>query len=179
LYKLAEPGEVVYIGSFSKILGPGIRLGYFVAPEPLTTSMLQWKTDGGTSNLSAMVVAEYFKENLWVHIDEGNTVIKQKRDTLLAALEREFAGMDVSWTRPEGGLFVWIKLPDEVNRARIQELAKERGIQYATGQAFHSLNQDVPYLRLAFGFIANEDISDGVRHMAECIQLAMPVAATR
>lgn len=179
LYKLAEPGEVMYIGSFSKILGPGVRLGYFIAPEPMTSSLLQWKTDGGTSNLSAMIVAEYFKENLWAHIEEGNTVIKQKRDTLLAALEREFAGTDVSWTHPDGGLFLWVKLPEEVNRARIQELAKERGIIYATGQAFHSLSQDVPYLRLAFGYIANEDISEGVRQLAECVRAAMPTAAAR
>jgi 2-aminoadipate transaminase len=179
LYKLADPGEVVYIGSFSKILGPGVRLGYFAAPEALTSAMLQWKIDGGTSSLSAMVVAEYFNEHLWTHIDEANVVIKRKLDVLLESLEREFAGLDVTWTKPDGGLFVWLRLPAECNRQRIAELDKERGIIYATGQAFHSLGQDVPFLRLAYGFIAEADIPEGVHLMAECVRMSLPAGVSR
>jgi len=179
MYKLAEPGRVLYLGSFSKILGPGVRLGYFMAPEPLLSEMLSWKIDGGTSNLSALIVAEYFKEHLWSHIDEANAAVKQKLDTLLAALEHEFAGMDITWTKPDGGLFTWISLPAGTDRARVQALAKERGIVYATGQAFDSLNRDVPYLRLAYGFIANDDIPEGVRLLAECVKLSLPVGAGR
>ncbi|HEY3063689.1 MAG TPA: PLP-dependent aminotransferase family protein [Chloroflexota bacterium] len=175
IYSLADPGEVVYIGSFSKILGPGLRLGFFLAPQPLRDRLMTWKIDGGTSALSQMIAAEYFRDNLWQHVEEGRGSVKDKRNILLDALEAEFSGVEgMHWTRPEGGLFVWIKLPENVDRARLRELATAQGIMYATGQAFHALDQDVPYLRLAFGWIEREDIPKGVRLLAQCVREAMP-----
>lgn len=177
IYTLAEPGEVMYIGSFSKILGPGVRLGFFIAPESITSRLMPWKMDGGTSMLSQMIAAEYFKDHLWDHVEEGRQAVKDKRNALLDALESEFGrNPEMSWTHPDGGLFLWIKLPEQVDRARLQELALARGITYATGQAFHALHQDVAYLRLAFGWIEKEDIPDGVRVLAECVRAATPTA---
>jgi 2-aminoadipate transaminase len=174
LYKLAEPGEVLYLSSFSKILGPGVRLGFFMTPEPLLSHLLSWKSDGGTSALSQMIVAEYFREHLWDHIEEAALAVKEKRNVLLDALEVEFGDLHMHWTHPDGGLFLWIKLPDAVDRKRLQQLATERHIVYATGQAFNALDEDVPYLRLSFGWIAKEDIAEGVRQLAECVRQAMP-----
>jgi 2-aminoadipate transaminase len=177
IYTLALPGEAMYIGSFSKILGPGVRLGFFIAPEAIITRLLPWKLDGGTSMLSQLVAAEYFKSNLWEHIEEGRAAVKEKRNALLDALEAEFGGVQgMSWTHPDGGLFLWIKLPEQVDRVGLQELAVARGITYATGQAFHALGGDVPYLRLAFGWIDQEDIADGVRLLAECVREATPAS---
>src|SRR6266852_555333 len=158
VYALAEPGRVMYIGSFSKILGPGIRLGFFIAPQSIASRLMPWKIDGGSSALSQMIAAEYFKTNLWEHVEEGRLAVKDKRNVLLDALESEFGAVPgMHWSRPDGGLFVWIKLPEDVDRARLQELAAARHIVYATGQAFHANNQDVPYLRLAFGWIERGD----------------------
>ncbi len=89
IYSLAEPGEVVYLSSFSKILGPGLRLGYFIAPEPLRSRLLEWKIDGGTSGLSQRIVAEYLGAELWPHVEEGRQRVKAKRNALLDALETE------------------------------------------------------------------------------------------
>jgi 2-aminoadipate transaminase len=165
----------MYIGSFSKILGPGVRLGFFIAPESIIQQLLPWKLDGGTSMLSQLVAAEYFKSRLWEHVEEGRTAVKEKRNALLDALEGEFGSVPgLSWTQPDGGLFVWIRLPDNVDRAHLHELALARGITYATGQAFHALNGDVPYLRLAFGWIDKAAIADGVRLLAECVREASP-----
>jgi len=175
IYTLAEPGEVMYIGSFSKILGPGLRLGFFIAPEPMASTLMQWKMDGGTSMLAQLVAAEYFKDNLWPHIADAAGAVKAKRNVLLDALEGEFGTVPgMHWTHPDGGLFLWIKLPEHVDRGRLQELATARGITYATGQEFHALNQDIPYLRLAFGWIEKEEIAEGVRVLAECVREAMP-----
>lgn len=175
VYTLAQPGEAMYIGSFSKILGPGVRLGFFIAPEVITSRLMPWKMDGGTSMLSQMIAAEYFKDHLWDHVEEGRQAVKEKRNTLLDALESEFGrNPEMSWTHPDGGLFLWIKLPENVDRARLQELAVARGITYATGQAFHALGQDVAYLRLAFGWIEKDDIPEGVRVLAECVRAATP-----
>jgi 2-aminoadipate transaminase len=175
IYALARPGEVMYIGSFSKILGPGVRLGFFIAPESIAARLMPWKMDGGTSMLSQLVAAEYFKDHLWEHIEEGRQAVKDKRNTLLDSLEAEFGNVPgMSWTRPEGGLFLWIKLPPELDRARLQQLAADAGIVYSTGQAFNASNKDVPYLRLAFGWIERDDIPEGVRKLAECVRAAMP-----
>lgn len=177
IYSLANPGEVMYIGSFSKILGPGIRLGFFIADESIIARLMPWKMDGGTSMLSQLVAAEYFKDHLWDHIEEGRQAVKDKRNVLLDALEGEFGNVPgMSWTRPDGGLFVFVKLPEDVDRARLQELATARGITYATGQAFHALNSDVAYLRLSFGWIDKEDITEGVRLLAECVREATPAS---
>ena len=175
IYALAQPGEVMYIGSFSKILGPGVRLGFFIAPESISARLMPWKMDGGTSMLSQLVAAEYFKDHLWDHIEEGRLAVKDKRNALLDALEGEFGNVaGMSWTRPEGGLFLWISLPPEVDRARLQQLAVEAGIIYSTGQAFNATNEDVPFIRLAFGWIEREEIAEGVRILAQCIRAAMP-----
>jgi DNA-binding transcriptional MocR family regulator len=122
-----------------------------------------------------MIAAEYFKDHLWEHVEEGRNSVKDKRNLLLDALETEFSDVEgMHWTRPDGGLFVWIKLPESVDRARVKALAAERGILYATGQAFHPGDEDVPYLRLAFGWIEREDIAPGVRILAQCVREAMP-----
>ncbi len=179
IYALADAGEVMYIGSFSKILGPGVRLGFFIASEKLRAQLMPWKMDAGTSMLSQLIAAEYFKDNLWQHIEEGRQAVKDKRNVLLDALEGEFGNVPgMSWTQPDGGLFVWIRLPEEVDRARLQELAQARGITYATGQAFHAMNEDVPYLRLAFGWIDKDEIAEGVRALADCVRQAMPVRSS-
>jgi 2-aminoadipate transaminase len=179
IYTIAEPGEVMYIGSFSKILGPGIRLGFFIAPPALAARLMPWKTDGGTSALSQMIAAEYFKDNLWQHVEEGRASVKDKRNMLLDALETEFAGVDgMHWTNPAGGLFVWVKLPEDVDRARLRELAAARHILYATGQAFHAHDEDVAYLRLAFGWIDRADIREGIRALASCVRESLPTAST-
>jgi 2-aminoadipate transaminase len=178
VYALAEPGRVMYIGSFSKILGPGIRLGFFIAPPVIAERLLPWKIDGGTSALAQMIAAEYFKDNLWEHVDEGRLSVKDKRNVLLDSLETEFGGLPgMHWSRPDGGLFVWIKLPEDVDRVRLRELAAARHIIYATGQAFHAQDEDVAYLRLAFGWIDREHIQEGVRLLAECVREAMPAQA--
>jgi 2-aminoadipate transaminase len=175
IYSLSQPGEVLYIGSFSKILGPGVRLGFFIADESIIMRLMPWKMDGGTSMLSQLVAAEYFKDHLWEHIEEGRQSVKDKRNVLLDALETEFGSVPgMSWTRPEGGLFLWVKLPPEVDRVRLQQLAAEAGIVYSTGQAFQAENKDVAYLRLAFGWIERDEIAQGVRALAQCVRAAMP-----
>jgi len=179
IYSLAAPGEVLYIGSFSKILGPGVRLGFFVAPESVQARLMPFKTDGGTSALSQLIAAEYFRtgSNLWDHIDEGRLAVKDKRNALLDALETEFGGVDeMRWSRPEGGLFMWVRLPEGVDRMRMWQAAADRGLTYHLGQSFHALGKDVPYLRLAFGWIEKEDIADGVHLLAELMRESVPAS---
>lgn len=175
MYTMADPGDVLYLGSFSKILGPGARLGYFIAPDVLAQKLLAFKRDGGTSALASMVVAEYLKDHLWSHIADVCDAVRTKRDLLFASMQRELGGL-VDWSRPKGGLFTWVKLPDGIDTLAVSNLAKERGLLYGGGKSFDPADRDIGYLRLAFGFIDDELIPDGVAVLGECIEGAAPGA---
>jgi 2-aminoadipate transaminase len=175
IYSIDPEAGGIYIGSFSKILGPGARLGFFAAKEDILQKVLYWKIDGGTSNLSACIAAEYFKDHMWDHVEEINGIVKEKLDLVkeqLSAHPKSF----LSFSNPVGGLFIWVKLPDDVDPVRLQELANARGIRYGTGKSFHTRNEDIAYLRLAFGYVSHDDIRDGLPILAECVQLARGIA---
>ena len=171
LYALDDSPNMVYICSLSKILGPGVRLGYFIARPPLLDRILDRRFDGGNSLLAASVLAAYFKDTLWEHVETRNAILKEKRDAVFAALEE--SGSDIcTWSHPIGGLFIWVGFPPDVDRGKLAELMAEKNILYAPGSAFHIRGEDVPFLRLAFGFIALEDIREGILAMVECIRSA-------
>lgn len=169
LWTLGHDTPVIHIESLSKILGPGIRLGYLAAPRHLLDRILQYRRDGGTSALSAAIVYEYFREELWSHVDRINAIVGKKRDLMFDVLSR-FPDAFEWFSRPSGGLFIWVKLPDATDTVACEQLAESMGIDYATGKAFHVYNKDVPYIRLAFGYATHEDIRSGIPILADCIR---------
>ncbi len=171
-----DPESVIYIGSFSKILGPGLRLGFFAAKDEWLQKILGWKLDAGTNNFAAFVAAEYLKDHLWDHVDEINQIVKSKLDVVVEALD---ANQDafVEHSNPKGGLFIWVKLPEDAEPNRVLEIAGQRGVRYGTGKAFHSGGQDVSYLRIAFGHAAHDDFREGIPLLAECIREAQAIPA--
>jgi len=108
---------------------------------------------------------------LWQHVARANAILKEKRDAVFAALE-ESAGDMCTWSRPVGGMFIWVGFPEDVDRQRLAALAAEQGVVYARGSAFHIHGEDIPYLRLAFGFASLEDIREGIPLLAECLRQA-------
>lgn len=177
LYALDDSPDVLYIGSLSKILGPGVRLGYLLARPPMLARILDRRYDGGNSLLAAASCAALFRDRLWQHLAETNAILKEKRDAVFAGLA-ENAGDLCTWSRPVGGMFIWIEFPEEVDRDRLMALCAERGIVVARGQGFHIQREDVPAIRLAFGFASLEAIREGVPLLAECIhQARVPVMA--
>ena len=174
LYHPGEGGRVVYVGSFSKILGPGVRQGYFMAPEALQQRIMANKMDGGTNALASMIVAEYLGDHLWDHIREVNEVMKARKDALVESLATHFGdlGEEVWWTDPPGGMFVWVRIPSATDTRKALQLAAGRGVYYSLGQSFSAANEDIPYLRIVFGFPTIEDIREGVPILAECIKEA-------
>ena len=174
----ALPGgdDVIYVASWSKILGPGARLGYVSASPELLERLMSLKSDAGTSNLAAMIVTEFMQQHRRAHTAKLCGVLKRKRDILLGALEEELGEM-CTWTRPEGGMFVWIRLPDEIDNAALARAAEAEGVLYHPGRNFDSGDRDIPYLRLAFGFPSDEAIRVGTRHLARAIRAAIPAGA--
>src|SRR5690606_39108618 len=113
LYKLDGGDYVLYVGTFSKILSPGIRLGWICAPPPVMAKLVLGKqaADLCTSTLSQFFAHEYFAEGRWRrYVEALCDIYRERRDAMLAALERHFPPA-ASWSRPEGGLFLWATLP--------------------------------------------------------------------
>ncbi len=110
-----NPEGVLYMGSFSKVLAPGLRLGFVVAPKSVYGKLVQAKqaADLHTPSFNQRVVAEVMKDGfLRRHIPTIRTLYKNQRDAMLAALDQEMVGLGVSWTRPVGGMFLWVQLPE-------------------------------------------------------------------
>lgn len=168
LYTLARSQPVAYIGSFSKIMGPGLRLGYVCVP-PEFEELVQKRIDMQTSGLASLIVAEYLRDNLQSHIRRHNEVIREKRGVLMEVLEREL-GDCVSWNKPRGGLFAWLKLPESINLPKLEQLAQQNGVEYTPGREFHHNKEEIKYLRLSYPHMSLDEIREGVAILAKCIQ---------
>ena len=129
------------------------------------------KPGGEHNTLAASIVAEYLSGGLWAHCDEQNAALKEKRDLLLEMLGA-YLGELCLWSQPAGGLFLWLRFPDDVDRDRLQSLADARGFRFARGRAFQVNDEDAPFLRLAFGHVPNDAIRDGIPVLAQCIREA-------
>ena len=133
-------------------LRPGVRLGYLTASSPeLFERIVGRRYDAGPNTLAAAITAEYLEGRLWEHCEMANDALKAKRDAMLAALDAEL-GNTCSWSRPPGGLFIWVRLPDDIDLGRLETLAAEHEVGYQPGSDFHVDGKVGPYIRLAFGF---------------------------
>jgi 2-aminoadipate transaminase len=166
-----EGTDHVYLCSLSKILGPGVREGYIHARPPMLQRLLDRRYDGGNSLLTASVLAEFFRDRLWEHCASTNAALKEKRDALFDGLEAS-VGDICTWSRPVGGLFVWIDLPEDVDLDRLLESAAARGVRCARGRSFHIHGEDVPNIRLAFGQPTVAAIREGIPILGDCVHAA-------
>lgn len=178
LFALDDGPDQIYIGSLSKILAPGIRLGYLHAREPRFSEILKHRHDAGSNTFAAAVAAEFYRDGIGAHCDVANPVLKDKRDLLLAALEAELGDQCV-WSKPVGGLFLWIRLPDDIDMAKLVKVAFERGFYFATGQGFNVTGDVVPYIRLAFGHVPDDLIEAGIPVLAGAVREARTSNAPR
>ena len=167
LYAL-DPSHVIHIGSFSKTLAPALRLGYVVADWGFMSRMVAIKTQGdsGTGALEQMVVAEYFSKHFQSHVDELSRTLKGKLDTMVEAVEREFGTAVEPWV-PKGGIFLWLKLPDQVDVRKLVQPALAAGVAFNPGPEW-ACDGDAAKsrLRLCFGSATKEEIREGVARFA-------------
>ena len=172
LRAMPDGAEVIYVASFSKILGPGARLGYLSAPPPLVKRILELKIDGGTNALAAMILADYFERHLWNHIREVCTVLRKKRDATLRALDEHLGDLCV-WSKPRGGMFIWVELPPQIDVRTLARRAEAEEVVYGRGREFDSRDRDIRYLRLSFGYPKLGDIPIGIERLSHAIYAAV------
>ncbi len=170
-----NPAGVVYMGSFSKVLTPGIRLGYAVAPVPLARKMEQAKqaTDLHTAQLTQMVVHEVVKDGfLTEHIPTIRKLYAAQCHAMLDALQ-EFFPSGASWTRPQGGMFIWVTLPQHINSMELLEAAVAQNVAFVPGAPFYANTPAPNTLRLSFVTVPPEQIRVGVEKLGRLIAARM------
>ena len=161
-----ESGRTLYVGSFSKIVGPGVRLGYAVLPESVLGRVLALKLDGAPNLLASLAVREYMASHMDEHIENINSSISVKRDAMLSALGEHFPP-SCTWSRPEGSLYTWLKLPEGVDVTTFQEEAESKGIRYISGNAFSGSGEGKNCLRLCYGYNSPDEIRDGIALLSD------------
>jgi 2-aminoadipate transaminase len=166
-----NPGGVIYLGSFSKVLTPGIRLGYVVAPVALIQKLEQAKqaTDLHTAQITQMVVHEVVKDGfLKEHIPTIRKLYSDQCEAMLAALA-EFFPAGTTWTRPEGGMFIWVTLPKHIDSMKLLDEAVAEHVAFVPGAPFYANAGEPNTLRLSFVTVSPEKIREGIARLAKLI----------
>jgi 2-aminoadipate transaminase len=167
LYAMSRTQNVIHIGSFSKSIAPALRVGFIVAPWPILSRMLALKTDAGSGALEQMVLAEYCKTNFETHVPELRAALKRKLDTLVEALSEQF-GTAAEFDYPPGGIFLWVKLPDNVDTMKLYNAALAAGVAINPGPNWSADKAwSRSRLRLCFASPSHREIRDGVAVLAE------------
>jgi 2-aminoadipate transaminase len=163
---------VMYLGTFSKILSPGIRLGWVVAPPPVLEKINLGKqaADLCTSTLSQLMVQAYFEQSRWRDYVEALTELyRDRRDTMLDALA-EFFPREAEWTRPHGGMFIWATLPDFIDTTDLLARALRENVAFVPGSGAYLDGRGRSSMRLNFSASDGDDIREGIRRIGEVIK---------
>ena len=170
------PEGVLYLGSFSKILAPGLRLGYVIAPPELYPKLLQAKqaADLHTPGFNQRVVAEVIRDGfLDRHVPTIRARYKVQRDAMLAALARELGPTGAEWTRPRGGMFIWLRLPAGLDAQALLPAAVDAGMAFVPGAPFFAGQPDPCTLRLSFVTSTPEQIDAGMAALGRVVRQAI------
>jgi 2-aminoadipate transaminase len=167
LHAMSKTGNVIHIGSFSKSVAPALRVGFIVAPWNILSRMLALKTDAGSGALEQMVLAEYCAPHFASHVPKLTRGLHAKLDTLTDALNEQF-GTAAEFEGPRGGIFLWVKLPGNVDTLKLYQAALAAGVSINPGPEWST---DKAYagsrLRLCFASPSHEEIREGVAILAE------------
>jgi 2-aminoadipate transaminase len=125
--------------------------------------------DGGPNHLTAMALARYLEREMYQHVDDINAIVREKRDAMLSALG-EYFPPTCKWTKPKGGLFIWLELPEGMDAEKLRDKAFEAGVGFAPGVWFSPGGKHRNCLRLCFGYMSPEDTKEGVRILAEVFE---------
>ena len=167
LYAMSKSENVIHIGSFSKSVAPALRVGFIVAPWSIMSRMLALKTDAGSGALEQMVLAEYCADNFETHVPALRRGLRKKLETLMEALNEQF-GTSAEFADPPGGIFLWVKLPDNVDTMQLYQKALAAGVainpgpEWSTDKAWSKSR-----MRLCFASPSHEQIREGIAILAD------------
>ncbi len=167
IHAISKSDNVIHIGSFSKSIAPALRVGFIAAPWGVMSRMLALKTDAGSGSLEQMVLAEYCAPHFADHVPALRTSLRKKLETLMETLNEQF-GTAAEFDDPKGGIFLWVKLPDNVDTLKLYQSALAAGVainpgpEWSTDKA-HSISR----MRLCFASPSHDEIREGIAILAE------------
>ena len=178
LFELAGGESVVYAASFSKVVAPGLRVGYLVLPPDLVGPVETRAVGTYLSPALAMqaTLFEFLRRGHFeANLERARTLLQQRRDAILAALDEHFGPRGATWSRPDGGYFVWLDLPEGVAAAEVAERAAD-GVAVVRGSDFYPRAAGgESSLRLAFSFVGPAELAEGIARLAAAVPAAAPV----
>jgi len=169
LYALDTGGRVIRAGTVSKILGAGFRLGWLCAPKEMIPTFQGFLFGGGVNPFASRVATYFLRDHLQPHVSLLIDVYRKKRDAMLRGLNEVLDGSGAEISKPEGGFFLWIRLPERTDLRRLSDLAVAARVQYTGGSAFYANGGGEEFIRLAFSFETPEKCYDGARLMAKAV----------
>ena len=168
IYSYDDSNIMVYSGTFSKTVGPGMRLGWLVAPEELIPRINALNHGANTSQFTVLAGLYYLRDHLDEHIDELCNIFRSRRDTMLAAVGESMGSAAVS-THPGGGLYLWVSYPEGVDTGRILAKARQRGVSYGPGVAYSPNGVAQNYMRLCYGYYNDDETREGIAILADVL----------
>jgi 2-aminoadipate transaminase len=167
---LSDQGDVMYVSSFTKLLGCGLRVGFGVLPPGVREALPQVNAENlprrGVSHLATMMVYEYLREHEAEHIETVRNALRVRRDAMLDALQQNFPSF-CEWTHPQGGMLVFVRLPEGADTWATLPKATARDVKYNPGGVFRADRGRNNYLRLTYSHNSPEEIREGVARLAE------------
>jgi 2-aminoadipate transaminase len=180
LYSLDRGAYVIYLGTFSKILSPGLRLGWTAAPPPVLDKLNLGKggVDLCSATLSQQFVATYFAERDWrAYVRTQVDLYRRRRDVMREALA-EYMPREATWTEPNGGLFIWARMPDYIDTTDLLARALRENVAFVPGRAAYLDGRGGSEMRLNFSGITEEDIREGVRRVGKIVREQVALYST-
>ena len=168
-------GNVIYLSTFSKLLAPGLRLAWVIAPPQVIRRLVMTKqaADLHTSSFNQHVAYEVAKNGfLDEHVKVIRATYKERRDVMLEMMEEMFPP-NVRWTKPQGGMFLWGMLPENVDAAEVLKVAIERKVAFVPGAAFHANGGGANTMRINFSFSTPENIREGISRLGTTLKEAL------
>ncbi|MFQ5874441.1 MAG: PLP-dependent aminotransferase family protein [Dehalococcoidia bacterium] len=166
IHSYDESETVLYCGSFSKILGAGMRLGFLVAPKELVPRIVAMNYSRPPSQFASLAATYYLQEHLYEHIAELRDVFGSRKDTMLAAIG-EHMGPSVSSSNPDGGIYLWLRFQEGVDTTTTVTTAQEKGVAYTAGPIYSPTGEGKNFIRLCFGYENNTKIETGIAILAD------------
>jgi 2-aminoadipate transaminase len=161
-------GRVIGLGTFSKLLAPGIRVGWVAAAPDVVGRMAALKADGGTCPLTQRIIVEYCRAGRFEpHIAHAARTYAGQRDVMAAAVSRALPG--ASFRRPSGGYYLWVRLPEDVDADALLAAAHARGVDFLPASRFYASTGPRNYLRLAYSYASPAELIDGVERVGQAL----------
>ena len=179
LFDLGGGERVVYAASFSKIVAPGLRVGYLILPRELVVPVETRATGTYLSPALTMqaMLFEFLRRGLLdANLERARALLRERRDAVLEALDEHFGPRGAVWSRPEGGYFVWLDLPDGADAATVFDRAADEGVAVVKGTDFFPRGAGgESSLRLAFSFVSTSELAEAIARLARAVPAATPV----